>query len=157
MFGKDYTFTKVFSFFGCHNSSPLKFFGFNMPLLYEPKRNNIFLLNFQDIDEWRVRSITKPKYSERWEDITIELYDPIGPSTSQQLFNNLPKKRGVFTRGPLFSFNIKSLDPTGVIIEDWLINVKRVKLIDFGNLSYDNDDIQTVKIIIEPLDCVLNF
>lgn len=154
IFGSGYKFTKIFSFF---RDTTTKFSGIPLQPMYEPKRTSRFLINFRNIDEIFISSISKPKYSEKWEDIIIELYDPIHPSMSQYLYNSLPKKRSIFTRGPLFSFNIKSLDVTGVVIEDWLINVKRIKLIDFGELSYENDDIQTIKIVVEPLNCILNF
>jgi hypothetical protein len=75
-----------------------------MPLPYEPKRNNRFIFRFADdlgINEWFVETAARPKIKinsvaipflntetyvagrVNWENITVKLRDPIGPSAAQ--------------------------------------------------------------------------
>ena len=77
-----------------------------MPVEYEPLRRNRFLLRFPSdlgIQEWWVASCSRPTITQneteipflntsswvvgryRWEQITCELRDPIGPSASQAI------------------------------------------------------------------------
>jgi len=129
---------------------------------YEPKRNNRFLVEFPEqfnIEYWAVQKINKPKYTDGvWEDIKIEFIDPIGPSTSQSLFgivnflktNNSNDKK-------LFDVKIKSLDPTGVEVEEWVVEVEKVLTINFGELDYADDKIQQPYLILKPLNCILKY
>lgn len=100
----------------------------------EPKFKHRFVVEFEDFDmeSYVVESITKPVYHVGyWGDIKIEFVDPIGPSTSKILFKLIhpEPKEG-------FKIYIKSLDPTGVVVETWKVEVKRIKTINFGDLSY---------------------
>jgi hypothetical protein len=75
-----------------------------MPLPYEPKRENRFILRFPSsmgINEWFVETASRPKISIgsteiqflntstyvsgrfKWEAISVKFRDPIGPSASQ--------------------------------------------------------------------------
>jgi len=129
---------------------------------YEPKRNNRFLVEFPEqfnIESWVVQKINKPKYTNGvWEDIKIEFIDPIGPSTSQSLFgivnflktNNSNDKK-------LFDVKIKSLDPTNIEVEEWIINVEKILTINFGDFNCNDNEIQQPYLVLKPLNCVLKY
>ncbi len=123
---------------------------------YELKRDNRFKVEFPvefNIDGWQVQYCSKPKLVESiWEDIVIEFIDPIGPSTSQALFHNVHK-----TNINKFTLFLYGLDPVGVEVEKWEIRVSRVKSIDFGQYSYENDTISKPKMILAVKDCILNY
>jgi hypothetical protein len=129
---------------------------------YEPKRNNIFLVEFPEqfnIESWAVQKINKPKYTNgEWEDIKIEFIDPIRPSTSQSLFGivNFLKTNDSNDK-KLFDVKIKSLDPTGVDIEEWVVSVEKVLTINFGELDYGDDKMQQPYLILKPFACVLKY
>ena len=129
---------------------------------YEPKRNNRFLVEFPEqfnVQQWSIQKINKPKFSDgEWENIKIEFVDPIAPSTSQSLFKIVEfLKTNVNDSKTLFDIKIKSLDPTGVEVEEWIVNVEKVLTISFGELDYGDDKIQQPYLILKPLDCILNY
>jgi hypothetical protein len=129
---------------------------------YEPKRNNRFLVEFPEqfnVQLWSIKKINKPKFTDgKWEDIKIEFVDPIAPSTSQSLFGivNFLKTNNSNDKN-LFDVKIKSLDPTGVEVEEWVVNVEKVLTINFGELDYGDDKIQQPYLILKPLNCVLEY
>lgn len=129
---------------------------------YEPKRNSRFLVEFPEqfnIQQWSIQKINKPKFSEgKWENIKIEFIDPIAPSTSQSLFKIVEfLKTNVNDSKTLFDVKIKSLDSTGVEVEEWVVNVEKVLTINFGELDYGDDKIQQPYLILKPLNCILNY
>lgn len=128
----------------------------------EPKTNNRFLVEFPEqfnVRQWSTQKINKPKFSDgKWENIKIEFIDPIVPSTSQSLFKIVEfLKTNVNDKKILFDIKIKSLDPTGVEVEEWVVNVEKVLTINFGELDYGDYKIQQPYLILKPLDCILNY
>ena len=124
------------------------------------KTVNRFAVEFPEefgIKLWSVTSSDKPRFSNgEWENIKVTFHDFIEPSTSQALFrvvNFLKTNKDVVK----FEFKINSLDPTGVVVEQWVIRVKNVLTINFGELDYKNDSFQELTLILKPLDCVLEF
>ena len=132
------------------------------PMQHEPKRNDRFLVEFPkqfNIQPWCIQKINKPKFTDgKWEDIRIDFIDPIGPSTSRCLFKivNFIESNSCDNR-KLFEVRIKSLDPTGVGVEEWVVNVEKVLTINFGELDYGDCESQKPFLILKPLNCVLNY
>jgi len=129
---------------------------------YEPKRNNRFLVQFPEqfnVQQWSIKKINKPKFTDgKWENIKVEFIDPIAPSTSQSLFKIVDfLKINVNDSKILFNIKIKSLDPTGVGAEEWVIDVEKVLTINFGELDYGDDKMQQPYLILKPLNCVLEY
>lgn len=128
--------------------------------IYKPKSNNMFLVNLPkeiDIEPWVITGVSKPRFiNGQWSDMDILFADPVGLSTSQRLFiliNNIKEK------GYKFNFTIQSLypDESGKVVEEWFIDVEEVVEIDFGNLDMQNDNIQRIKMLIKPSNCVLRY
>jgi hypothetical protein len=129
---------------------------------YEPKRNDRFLVEFPEqfnVQQWSIQKINKPKFTDgKWENIKVEFIDPIAPSTSQSLFKIVDfLKINVNDSKILFNIKIKSLDPTGVEVEEWVIDVEKVLTINFGELDYGDDKIQQPYLILKPLNCILKY
>lgn len=123
---------------------------------YEPKTNNRFVVEFPiecNISEFTVNTITNPKYiNGEWQDIHITFYDPLTTSTTLGLYKLI---KFVQDNNQKFTIKIKSLDPIGVNVETWLINVGNTFTIDFGNLDYSSDELQIIKMSLTPIDCRL--
>ncbi len=126
----------------------------------EFKKVNRFTVEFPEdfgVKIWSVTSSDKPRFSDgEWENIKVTFHDFIEPSTSQALFRVvkfLKTNKDVVK----FEFKINSLDPTGVVVEQWVIRVKNVLTINFGELDYKNDSFQELTLILKPLDCILEF
>jgi hypothetical protein len=129
---------------------------------YEPKKNDRFLVEFPEqfnVQQWAIQKINKPKFTDgKWENIKIVFNDPITPSTSQSLFKIVEfLKINVNDSKILFNIKIKSLDPTGVEVEEWVIDVEKVLTINFGEFDYSDNTMQQPYMVIKPLNCVLNY
>jgi hypothetical protein len=130
---------------------------------YEPKRKSRFVVEFPDdfeLPSYLVSYVTKPKLNihYEWCDMEIRFIDIIGPSTSHKLYELakicLDKKKLHNEDSELFNFSIFQLDPTGIRVEQWIIEVKDIE-INFGNLDYSSDELSEVKMKIIPRDCIL--
>ena len=122
------------------------------PFEFEIKVTNRYLVEFPkefNIDSWCIQKISKPKFTDgKWENIRMEFIDIISPSISKTLFNNLNKCD--------FQIKIISLDQTMKSIEEWVIQVEKILTVDFGELNYNNQEIQKIFLIVKPVNCILN-
>jgi hypothetical protein len=142
----------------------------SMPLPYEPKFNNRFIVNFEKdtLPSWVFKNITRPsikliekkifgftyKIEYKWDDIEFEVYDPIGPSSAQTIHFQLLNLEKPFQN---FNFELYLLDPTGVNIEKWDIIGCVIKSINYGKLEYKDNSISTIKVKITPKNIKLRY
>lgn len=153
-----------------------------MPLPYEPKRENRFILRFpasMGINEWFVETAARPKISIgsteiqflntstfvsgrfKWDPISVKFRDPIGPSASQALMEwvrlhaeSVTGRMG-YAAGYKQNLTLEMLDPTGVVIEKWLLEGCILTSVDFGSLAYSSDNIAGISVSIQPDRCIL--
>lgn len=104
-----------------------------------------------------------------WENIEIAFIDVFGPNTTQQIMNmvlHCKKQKANFIKEELegnadfrkrilFTFQIKSLDPTGVEVDKWTIDVEELISVDFGNNNYSDDSLQIITVKLKPHSCRL--
>lgn len=128
----------------------------------EPKMSNKFLVEFPkefNIQCWSIQKTNLPKFiNGEWGYIKIEFFDVFTPSTSNGLFKivNFVKTKKDET-DELFNIKIKLLDSIGVEVEEWVISVKKVLIVNFGELDYNkSDEILSPYLIVKPEKCVLN-
>lgn len=132
---------------------------------YEPKLKNRFKVTFPEsigIPSYTVASITKPIYSAiglTWGDMTIKLWDPIAPSVAVQLHlliqEGLESKRTNIYEDSLFKFTIEGLDPAGITIEMWEIDVAIITGVDFGVCDSKSEKFNMITLRLRPSKCVL--
>jgi hypothetical protein len=112
----------------------------------ESKKDSSWVLKFPEefnIPTYVIKSIPRPELNipisevngvkfcsgkASWENMEIIMYDPICPSTSQAIYNNIivPNK---FTD---FIIIVETLCPTGEVCESWEIDVETILGINFG-------------------------
>jgi len=119
-----------------------------MPIPYEPKRENRFILRFPDelgINEWFVETAARPKLTIgttkidflntstyvagrfEWNTISVKFRDPIGPSAAQALMEwvrlctETVTGRMGYAAGYKKPVYLEMLDPTGVAVEKWFL------------------------------------
>ena len=130
-----------------------------MPIKYEPKRENRFLVRFGNVslEEWVIKKVNKPIYNfqKGWGDINIELYDPIGPSSSQKIYKELITLAEIGELEDEYEMYMEMLDPTGVTIEKWKIT-GAFEEIDFGNGDYSSNELATIKMLFKPYYVILS-
>lgn len=139
-----------------------------MPLVYEPLRKNRWILRFPadlGIQEWTLVSAKRPtlknpdkpiefmntktyvagKYE--WENISVTFRDPQGPSTSQalmewgRLISESVTGRQGYAAGYKRDVELEILDPTGAVVQKWILKNAFPTSLSFGDLSYSQDDL----------------
>lgn len=152
-----------------------------MPVPYEPKRQNRFIVRFPSslgINEWFVSSAARPKAKIKsteipflntstyvagrfeWEEIRVTFRDPIGPSASQALMEwfrlhaeSVTGRMG-YAAGYKKNIELEMLDPTGVVIEKWILEGTFITGLDFGELDYSRDDIANIVCTLRMDRCI---
>jgi hypothetical protein len=142
-----------------------------MPVPYEPKKQNRFIFRFPSplgIQEWFVASGKRPAISIgeteiqflntstyvagrfNWETIDVTFRDPIGPSAAQALMEwvrlhaeSVTGRMG-YAAGYKKDVELELLDPTGVVIEKWILQGTMITSADFGSLDYSSEDIADI-------------
>lgn len=153
-----------------------------MPIPYEPKRENRWILRFPSslgINEWYVESTARPKLSIqskeieflntstfvagrfKWDPLSVKFRDPIGPSASQAVMEwirlcaeSVTGRMG-YAAGYKRDIFLSLLDPTGVVIEKWVLKNTFLTKVDFQGLSYAEDGLVTIQASLRPDYCVL--
>lgn len=155
-----------------------------IPVDFEPKRKNRFILEFPTelgIEVWKVQSCTRPKLEinpvevhwintvnyvagkGKWGSVDISFIDTQGPSTSTQLmewvrleFESLTGRMG-YAAGYKKTLILKALDPTGVEVEKWEMRECMITNVDFGENSQEDDGLAMVNITVQPFMCIHNY
>jgi len=152
-----------------------------MPVPYEPKKQNRFILRFPSplgIQEWFVKSSSRPKFTQEeteiqflntstyvigrftWDSIDVTFRDPIGPSAAQALMEwvrlhseSVTGRQG-YAAGYKKDVELELLDPTGVVIEKWILQGTMLTNVDFGSLDYSTSDIAEITATLRMDRCI---
>ena len=153
-----------------------------MPIPYEPKRQNRFIVRFPSslgINEWFVESASRPHITINsteiqflntstyvagrftWGQISVTFRDPIGPSASQALMEwvrlcaeSVTGRMG-YAAGYKKNVDLEMLDPTGVVVEKWILEGTWLQDVNFNNLSYSQDQLATITAALRMDRCIL--
>jgi hypothetical protein len=153
-----------------------------MPIPYEPKRQNRFILRFPSslgINEWFVESTARPTIDIvstpipflntetyvagrfTWGTIPVKFRDPIGPSAAQALMEwvrlhaeSVTGRMG-YAAGYKRDVDLEMLDPTGVVVEKWILYGVFLTQVNFGTLGYGTDGLADISATMRPDRCVL--
>ena len=153
-----------------------------MPIPYEPKRQNRFIMRFPSslgINEWFVESASRPTITVNstpipflntetyvagrftWGTINVTLRDPIGPSATQAIMEwirlcaeSVTGRMG-YAAGYKRNVDLEMLDPTGVVVEKWILEGTFLTGVDFQNLSYSDDKLATIQATLRMDRCIL--
>ncbi|MBR6516656.1 MAG: phage tail protein [Bacilli bacterium] len=146
-----------------------------MPLNYEPLRKNRWLLRFPadlGIQEWWLESASRPNIIQNeteipflntstyvvgryhWETIQVKLRDPIGPSASQAIMEwirlhseSITGRQG-YAAGYKRDIELEMLDPTGVVVQKWILKNAMCTTANFDDLNYSTDDLASITITL---------
>jgi len=153
-----------------------------MPIPYEPKRQNRFILRFPSslgINEWYVESTSRPAITINatpipflntetyvagrftWGTINVTFRDPIGPSAAQALMEwvrlhaeSVTGRMG-YAAGYKKNIDLEMLDPTGVVVEKWIMEGTFLTNVNFNTLAYNSEGIATIQATLRPDRCIL--
>jgi hypothetical protein len=153
-----------------------------MPIPYEPKRQNRFILRFPSplgINEWFVESTSRPQITINsveipflntstyvagrfvWNTINVTFRDPIGPSAAQALqewvrlcAESVTGRMG-YAAGYKRNVDLEMLDPTGVVVEKWILEGTFLTDVNYGTLAYNSDALATISATMRMDRCIL--
>ena len=153
-----------------------------MPIPYEPKRQNRFILRFPSslgINEWFVESTARPHIQINateiqflntstyvagrftWQTINVTFRDPIGPSAAQALMEwvrlhaeSVTGRMG-YAAGYKKDIDLEMLDPTGVVVEKWILYGTFLQDVNFNTLDYKADGLASIAATLRMDRCVL--
>jgi hypothetical protein len=153
-----------------------------MPIPYEPKRQNRFILRFPSslgINEWFVESTARPHITINateipflntstyvagrfnWQTLNVTFRDPIGPSAAQALMEwvrlhaeSVTGRMG-YAAGYKKDVDLEMLDPTGVVVEKWILYGTFLTDVNFNTLAYNQDGLATISATMRMDRCVL--
>lgn len=152
-----------------------------IPNVYEPKKKNRFLIRFPSdlgVQEWYVESAKRPSIqtnsveipflntstwvagSYKWQEMQVTFRDPIGPSATQALMEwiRLCDESVTGRQGYAVSYKrdieLEMLDPTGVVVEKWILVGCWLTTYDGGDLAYNDDGLATVSATLRPDYCI---
>ena len=154
-----------------------------MPIPYEPKRQNRFILRFPSslgINEWFVESTARPHITIQsvaipflntetyvagkfaWSQLPAKFRDPIGPSAAQALMEwvrlcaETVTGRMGYAAGYKKDVDLEMLDPTGVVVEKWILYGTWLQDVNFDTLQYGgNGELATITTQMRMDRCVL--
>jgi len=153
-----------------------------MPIPYEPKRKNRFIMSFPSslgINSLYVESTSRPNISIQpteipflntstfvagrfnWNTINVTFRDPIGPSASQALMEwvrlhaeSVTGRMG-YAAGYKKDIDLEMLDPTGVVVEKWILQGTFLSDVNFDSLGYSDDGLASITATLRPDRCIL--
>lgn len=155
-----------------------------VPDQYEPLRKNRFLLRAPadlGVAEWWVRSASRPSLDinnvevpfmntsnfvsgrYKWDTISITFIDPIGPSACQAIMEwvrlhvESVNGRMGYAVGYKRDLVLEMLDPTGAAVSQWVLKSCNITNFKGGELSYDNDELATIDLTVQPFYCILSY
>jgi hypothetical protein len=130
------------------------------PTQYEVLRNNRWELQFPtelNIESWLCQMTKYPKLtinSVAIPFLNTEFY--VAGIYKWSEFETLTGRQG-YSSGYKKNLVLKSLDPTGVAVSQWVMYNCMIKEADFGEADYSNDELKKVKIIVQPDYCELSY
>ena len=153
-----------------------------MPIPYEPKRENRWILRFPSslgINEWYVETTSRPKLTIAateiqflntstyvagrftWGELPVTFRDPIGPSASQAVMEwirlcaeSVTGRMG-YAAGYKKNVDLEMLDPTGVVVEKWVLEGTWLQDVNFDSLAYNSDALASITATLRMDRCIL--
>lgn len=130
--------------------------------VFEPKVQNRFIFSIDGIPSFIIKKTDRPKLNQEkktidyinvqryykgksvWNDISLELYDPIAPSGAQAVMEWVRlHHESVTGRDGYIDFykkdcTISVLGPVGDKVEEWVLKQAQIVSAEFGNLDWAN-------------------
>jgi hypothetical protein len=148
---------------------------------FEPKMKNRYVMEIDNIPSYLVKAANRPtiqfetvtldhinvkrklKGKGEWQDITITLYDPIVPSGAQAVMEWIRLGHESITgRDGYADFYKKDIDfyllgPVGDKIEQWKLKGAFISQANFGDLSFDSNEVATIELTLSYDYAILEF
>jgi len=149
---------------------------------FEPKVKNRFLLSIEGVPAYIVKKVSRPEIRQDtikvphintvrfikgvsvWQEMTLQLYDPIVPSGAQaviewiRLHHESVTGRDGYAEFYKKDLALNVLGPVGDKVEEWIIKGAQITRATFGDLEWsDTSDNILIELTIQPDYCILNY
>lgn len=152
-----------------------------LPSKYEPKRKGRWLLAIEGVDAFLCKTAQRPQIqTERLEipfmnsrryiagkttfqEMSVTLMDPVAPSGAQQVMEWLRLHfESVSGRAGYADFykrdvQLKLTDPTGTVVELWDVKGAFITNVNFGELTYEDQNAIEIQLTLSYDNAVLQF
>jgi hypothetical protein len=93
--------------------------------------------------------------------MTVKFRDPIGPSATQAIMEwvrlhaeSVTGRMG-YAAGYKKNVDLEMLDPTGVVVEKWILEGTLITKVAWGNVAYSDDKLADFDVTLQPDRCIL--
>ena len=132
------------------------------PLTYTPSATapNV---NLNEVKLEHINVYRKIKGKAEWQDMTLNLYNPISPSGQQVVMEWIRLSHESVTGRDGYSdfykkdLNLSILGPVGDVVSEWIIKGAFVKQANFGQYDWATQDAVMIELTIGMDYCVLNY
>jgi len=148
---------------------------------FEPKVQNRFIMYIDGIPAYLIKKASAPGFDAnevvldhinvyrkvkgkvKWDNMNLELYDPITPSGAQSVMEWARLAHESVTGRDGYSdfykkdITLNVLGPVGDIVSEWIIKGAFVKTAKFGEYDWSSDAAISLSVEIAMDYCVLNF
>ena len=148
---------------------------------FEPKVQNRFVMYFDDIPSFMVKTASTPSFTDEsikldhinsyrkirgkreWNDISMTLYDPITPSGAQAVMEWARSAYESVTGRAGYSDNYKKdvtlnqLGPAGDIVGEWIIKGAFITEANFGDYDWSSSEVAEISVTMAMDYCILNY
>jgi hypothetical protein len=148
---------------------------------FEPKTTNRYVMLLDGIPSYLIKKADRPKITQEkkkldhinlqryvkgktvWDEMKLELYDPIVPSGAQavmewvRLHHESVTGRDGYAEFYKKDIIINVLGPVGDKVEEWILKGAQITKVEFGEMAWEKDDPMSISLSIQPDYCILNY
>ena len=148
---------------------------------FEPTVANRFIFEINGIPAYLVKKASSPSFDAgevildhiniyrklkgkvKWNDMTVELYDPITPSGAQavmewaRLAHESVTGRDGYSDFYKKDVTMSVLGPVGDVVSEWKIKGAYIKTASFGDYDWSTDTATTLSLSLAMDYCILNY
>lgn len=148
---------------------------------FEPKTQNRYIMTLDGVPSYLIKKADRPKLSQEkkkidhinlqryvkgksvWDELSVEVYDAIVPSGAQavmewvRLHHESVTGRDGYAEFYKKDVIISVLGPVGDKVEEWILKGCQITKIEFGELTWEKDDMLSITMTIQPDFCILNY
>jgi hypothetical protein len=148
---------------------------------FEPKLQNRFLMEIEGVPAYLIKKTSRPsvtfgevvldhinvkrkiKGKANWDNITLDLYDPVTPSGAQAVMEWVRLSHESVTGRDGYSdfykknIYIRTLGPVGDVVEEWILKGAYVQNASFGDMDWTSDTPANISITVVMDYAILNY
>lgn len=148
---------------------------------FEPKTANRYIMSIDGIPSYLIKKADRPKLTQEkkkldhinlqryvkgktiWEELNLELYDPIVPSGAQavmewvRLHHESASGRDGYSSFYKKEISLRQLSPLGEVIEEWILHGTYIQSAKFGDLDWATEDPVEISLTLRFDWAFLNF